>query len=688
MKRGIERSLLLLLGTLCFLYAVFPGRVLHTAEASDTKTYLYRLPLADDDARLDSNWATKWEHGALTFKNGYSSASTSTSAPIIVTGSYSGNIAYCIEPGGPLAEGGTLSNSSTTAVGFWNNAAARNDLLTAREMQDWVGRILLYGYSGPIQHTRNNGTVTGNGWYAYVSPGVKSTYDWPKMAKAYATQYLIWETVVGERDASFNYVAPPSGVKSILSQVNANHPLRADILSYYNSIVTSVKQHLTVPSFSARYIGNAPTHTLTWDGNQYSITLTDANGVLSSYPFASSEGVTVSCSGNTMTISCTEPITSAVTFQTERQGLNTKSTVVWASSTYQDVVTIGSNIRDPVPAYFKLQTETLGSLSLTKTSEDDQVSGVEFTVTGPDGYSGTQTTDDTGHWTLTMLKPGSYTVTESVPTGYEPQEAQTVTVPSGGTASVTFGNTLSRAALEIRKIDEETGMPIAGVGYTLYRDNIAIIEDYTDQDGILRIEGLLLGDYTYRETAAAHGYWGDDTVYPVTLSQRNTTVIQTRENTRRTGTVKIYKQTPDELPMQGVTLLLQQSVGGGAWTNVGQQTTGADGVVCWTELPARATICYRVIEISTAAGYSLMSQPLWTGRLPLEIDVQEAPPEAELYCGRAYLYELTLTAVNTRITELPFTGSDQTLSIFYVATLALCAGLYFAKKTFERKKHQ
>ena len=586
MKKRMKHRVPLLL-ILCLLCACLPGRLVATAEAEDTKTYLYRLPLSDDDARLDSAWSTKWGHGALTFKNGYSSGASSTSAPIIVTGSYSGNIAYCVEPGSPLGEGGTLSNSSATAVSFWNSAAAKNDLLNAREMQDWVGRILLYGYSGPIQHTRNNGTVTGNGWYAYVEPGVKSTYDWPKMAKAYATQYLIWETVVGERDTGFNYVAPPSGVSSILSQVNANHPMRADILSCYNAIVTSVKQHLTVPSFCTRYTGSAPTHTMTWDGTKYSLTLTDANGVLSNFTFASANGVAVSRSGSTLTLTAASPITGPVTFSSTREGLNMKASVVWASADYQDIVTVGSNTRDPVPAYFKLQTEPMGSISLTKTAEDNNVKDISFTVTGPNGFARNVTTDSAGHWTLTGLKPGSYTVSELVPVGYEPQSPRTVTVAAGQTAEVTFSNVL------------------------------------------------------------------------------------------RTGSITVRKRTADGAPLPNVTLLLQRSVSGGGWTDVAQRMTDGEGNARWEELTVPHTR-YRIIELDARPGYSLMTDPIWEGSLPIQIDAANAPPDAELAGENAYVYLLQLTAVNSRITELPFTGSYE-MTILPLAMLALCAGILFAK---------
>ena len=71
------------------------------------------------------------------------------------------------------------------------------------------------------------------------------------IAHAYATQILIWETIVGERDASFNHVST-GGYNAVLECVSSAHPLRSKILSYYNSMVTSVQNHTKVPSFCTR----------------------------------------------------------------------------------------------------------------------------------------------------------------------------------------------------------------------------------------------------------------------------------------------------------------------------------------------------------------------------------------------------------------------------------------------------
>ena len=108
------------------------------------------------------------------------------------------------------------------------------------------------------------------------------------IAHAYATQLLIWETIVGERDANFNHKAA-SGCSNVKDVVNAAHPLRSKIFSYYDSMVASIQKHTVVPSFCNRSAGSAKTLELEWDGSKYTTTLTDTNNVLSNYSFSASQ---------------------------------------------------------------------------------------------------------------------------------------------------------------------------------------------------------------------------------------------------------------------------------------------------------------------------------------------------------------------------------------------------------------
>ena len=78
------------------------------------------------------------------------------------------------------------------------------------------------------------------------------------MAHMMATQVLVWETVVGERDANFNHVDPGSA-DAVKSVYRTSHPLYSRFSAYYDSIEASVKKHTIVPSFMARSTGKAQT---------------------------------------------------------------------------------------------------------------------------------------------------------------------------------------------------------------------------------------------------------------------------------------------------------------------------------------------------------------------------------------------------------------------------------------------
>ena len=49
------------------------------------------------------------------------------------------------------------------------------------------------------------------------------------------------------------------------------------------------------------------------------------------------------------------------------------------------------------------------------------IKGVKFTITGPDNYKTTVTTDEKGKINLSGLTPGDYTITESDVSGADPK---------------------------------------------------------------------------------------------------------------------------------------------------------------------------------------------------------------------------------------------------------------------------
>ena len=92
-----------------------------------------------------------------------------------------------------------------------------------------------------------------------------------------------------------------------------------------------------------------------------------------------------------------------------------------------------------------------GSAKIVKTSEDGIVEGVTFRLKG-NGVDKTVTTDENGEVQIDDLKPGTYTVTETVFDKYEPQETRNVVVVSNQVATVTFNNVLKRGDLEVQGV--------------------------------------------------------------------------------------------------------------------------------------------------------------------------------------------------------------------------------------------
>ena len=124
------------------------------------------------------------------------------------------------------------------------------------------------------------------------------------------------------------------------------------------------------------------------------------------------------------------------------------------------------------------------------------------------GIDKTYTTDSKGQITDT-LPAGTYTVTEiNTPGRYNTPASQSITVPDGGTAAVTFNNTLKKGYVDIYKADATTGNPLAGAVFGIYNSaNIRVGELKTNADGYAKSGLLPYGDgYYLLEEQAPEGY--------------------------------------------------------------------------------------------------------------------------------------------------------------------------------------
>ena len=458
MKKLYRRSISGLLALLICFTAILGSGVTAYAAAPTGETadsYSVAFP-RDGDANLD--YSGTWGHDELHYMNGWTSGEATWMTTLHTIGSFDGPACYCIEPGVPR---NLYRSYGSYGEDYWDSFPAEyNRTIDGRTMKTLLGRIMQYGYQGNLSLD----------WRS------QNDSDADKLAHMMATQVLVWETVVGERDADFNHVDPGSA-DAVKSVYRTSHPLYSRFSAYYDSIETSVKKHTVVPSFMDRSEEAAQTVELSWDGGRYTATLTDTNGVLGEYAFSSAQSdMTFAVSGNNLTISAETAPADGVTITAVRNNTR-QGVVVWSDGHYvpdgtmQDVVTFRDTVSDPMYAYLHLKVG-YGSVKIIKTSEDGEVSGISFTVSGS-GTEQTVTTNATGEMQLDDLRPGVYTVTEQSSNRYEPQEVRQVTVLSGQVAAVTFHNTLKRGSLEVVKTAEDglnegvkfhlTGTSLAGL---------------------------------------------------------------------------------------------------------------------------------------------------------------------------------------------------------------------------------
>ena len=586
-KTKIKRAVSFVMATVLSLSAFMSIGTSTAFAASGEKTEVYMVDFPRDG---DANYDGVWGHSNLTLKNGWHTGS-STHTNLKAIGSYSGNIAYCIEPGVSLSSGQSMNKYDEN---YFNNITA-NGVISGDEIRLFIGRILQYGYRGTISTS----------WRSQNESAANS------IAHAYATQLLIWETVVGERDANFNHKAA-SGCSNVKDVINAKHPLRSKIMSYYNSMVSSVQNHTVVPSFCTKSSGSAKVNELEWNGSKYVATLTDSNGVLSNYAFkASISGVTFSTSGNKLTVSMDKAPSKEFTITASKKNGVRRGVVVWSegkhgqNSSVQDVVTYAQEVSDPVSGYVKMKV-SYGSCQIVKTSEDGKVDGINFTISG-NGVNQTVTTANGGKFQLDNLMPGVYTVTEQSIDKYVPQEVHRVTVVAGQVATVNFNNVLKRGNLQVIKSSEDN--LVEGVKFHLYGTSLAgiAVDEYavTDKNGVAAFKDVLISGstpYTLEEV---------DTAIRYVVPEKQTAPIQWKEVTNRdfTNILKKFSVTVTKSDREEGTAQGDAKLSGAVYgiykgdTLVDKYVTDSEG-----QFTTKEYVCdsdWTIREITPSEGYLL-----------------------------------------------------------------------------------
>lgn len=461
----------------------------YAAVGEKADVYIVEFPRSGEANR------SGWGHEALQYMNGWNTGGATDKLMLRAIGSYTGQICYCIEPGTGQHTGDTFTQKDES---FWNNFPPEyNKTIDSDSIKLFIGRIIQYGYTGNVSTE----------WRTQNPEGANN------LAHAIATQLLIWETIVGERNYDFHHV-DTRNCNRVTEFIRANNPIRSQIMEHYARIEKSVQNHSKVPSFFARSTSKAQTVEMSWDGKQYISVLHDSNDVLSEYSFkADNPDVSLQVNGNVLTVTSQTAPENVITVTAEKKNSSRKGLITWTDGIYvpgkgsQDMVTYTQSVNDPVKGYLNLKI-SYGSAKIVKTSEDGKVDGVSFRIQG-NGIDKTVKTVNGGQIQIDNLMPGVYTVTEQTENKYEPQEIRRVTVVSGQTATVNFNNKLKRGNLTVIKTSED-GLN-EGVKFHLFGTSLSglVVDEYAvaDKSGKAYFKDVLIGSgYTLEETDTAVRY--------------------------------------------------------------------------------------------------------------------------------------------------------------------------------------
>lgn len=489
----------------------------------------------------------------------------------VADGEHKGEVAYCIEFGKDMGETGQEETiTDITDVPAWQkmNTNQRNG----------ITRATIYGYPN-------------------------FTYGVSNEAAQVATQFIVWEYSQGYR-TSADGNNPTAGLNGTSSKIEnaieaAGFDVRQqyyksgvvpydDVMTAYKGILNGIKTHRTIPSF------NSNTVELKWSNsnNRYEAKVNDSNGVLANFAITSgNSNLKFSKSGNTLTIYSTAVINSAATVTMTKTCTTVGADIGFVPDDQDYNQSLVGRLTDPVTATFKVKTAT-GNARIVKTSEDGEIEGIKFTLTG-NGLTYTGVTDSKGVFLKGNIPAGTYTVTEESIDKYVPQKSQTVTVRGGETATVNFDNILKKFRVKVVKSDIEEGTAqgdasLAGATYGLFKGDELVDTYVTDSNASFTTDYYVCDtDWTLKELDASEGYLVNSTVYKVGADPKlytieyNTTNNEVKEQVIK-GNIAIIKHTDDgstqiETPEKGAEFQIHLK-SAGSFVNADEDER--DTIVC------------------------------------------------------------------------------------------------------------
>ncbi len=471
-----------------------------------------------------------------------------------------GKVAYCVEPLNPDTSSGTYETMDYYALTGSQRLA--------------VGHAMLYGAqdtSNPLFHM--------------------------------ATQTVVWEICLGYLDLTTLTTVNKAAY-------NATIGYNPGAAGYYDQIITNMRNHMQVPSFTRFVEAFAPLHNVPGVSGEYKLDLinTNPNCSLNDFSFANSGSVRFVKEGETLHVTSSSPLDGNTTYTGVKGNMdNLNNLIFWVKGDEQVRAT---GFADPVVGYFRLITENIGQYKITivklESGTNSPLAGAEFQVRHSEkGVVGNYTTDGSGRLTVSVPWQGTYIITEITPPANhllarEPVKDVVISTEHPS-ATVTFHNE-SFSGIQITKVDATTKQRIPGVTFRIARKGGGEYRDVvTGSSGIATMPDLEPDWYTIQEISCPPGYILDVQVRTVEVKSGEVAEI----------TIENYAK--PSLEIRKVDELTGEALGGATFRVALNGGLEYKDIVSDPSGIARLTGMepghYIVTEIVAPDGYILNSQP-------------------------------------------------------------------------------
>ncbi|MFR5875254.1 MAG: SpaA isopeptide-forming pilin-related protein [Eubacterium sp.] len=535
----------------------------------------------------------------------------------VKNGTHKGEVAYCIEFGKDMGDDGQEETiTDIDKVPAWEEFNA--------SQKAGITRATIYGYPN-------------------------FNYGVSDEAAQVATQFVVWEYSQGYR-TSADGDNPTAGLNGTSSKIEnaidaAGFDVRqqyyksgvleySDVETAYKAILNGIKNHKVIPSF------NSDTIELNWNSKneRFEASVTDTKKVLSLYEISSkNSSLKFSKSGNTLTIYTSDVLSSATEVTMTKTCAKVGADIGFVPPNQNVNQSLVGRLTDPVTAKFTVKTAT-GNLKISKSSEDEIIKNIAFTVEG-NGKTYNVTTDANGNAELKNIPVGTYQVYEGDILRYVKQATKSVTVTDGKTATVSFKNELKKGNIKIQKNSEDS--IVKDFTFKVTGSDGSTYSAKTNADGIATITDVPVYDsnnkkivYTVQETNIPVRYVTPDN-QTVTLEADKTSTV-TFNNILKKFRVKVVKSDIEKGHAQG-DAKLSGAVYGIYKGNQLIDTYTTDDNASFTTKYYICDTDWTIKEISASEGYLVNDKVYKVGADPA-------------------LFTVELNNINLDVVEMPIKG--------------------------------